>query len=194
MGLSSACSPDTLPRARRRESPAGTSVPARGSGGSDGGPGWRSALLAVPATTGIGRVIRGLRRRIQPTRTRPRRCTPISRAPRDDHELPPDPDLYDLPDELWRHPGPFTISGVDEDGNVWQSVMSGRLDERLVVELRLVGQHVGCRCRRSPRGCAGRRTPRSSPTGIPRRWSSEIADGAGRGVRSAGCPPPGRPS
>jgi hypothetical protein len=32
-----------------------------------------------------------------------------------EHELPPDPDLYDLPDDLWRHPGPFTISGVDPE-------------------------------------------------------------------------------
>ena len=38
-----------------------------------------------------------------------------------DDELPPDPDLDDLPDELWRHPGPFTISGVDEDGNVFSA-------------------------------------------------------------------------
>jgi hypothetical protein len=35
-------------------------------------------------------------------------------------ELPPDPDLDDLPPELAEHPGPFTISGVDEDGNVWE--------------------------------------------------------------------------
>jgi hypothetical protein len=35
--------------------------------------------------------------------------------------LPPDPDLYDLPDELWRSPGPFTITGTDEDGNVWEA-------------------------------------------------------------------------
>jgi hypothetical protein len=34
-------------------------------------------------------------------------------------DLPPDPDLDDLPDEIAEHPGPFTIEGVDEDGNVW---------------------------------------------------------------------------
>jgi hypothetical protein len=38
-----------------------------------------------------------------------------------EHELPPDPDLDDLPDELWRHPGPLVISGVDEDGNTWSA-------------------------------------------------------------------------
>ena len=37
------------------------------------------------------------------------------------HELPRDPDLDDLPDEVRLHPGPFTISGVDEDGNVWSA-------------------------------------------------------------------------
>jgi hypothetical protein len=34
--------------------------------------------------------------------------------------LPPDPDLDDLPPELAEHPGPFTIEGIDEDGNVWR--------------------------------------------------------------------------
>lgn len=43
------------------------------------------------------------------------------RDPHDPAELPPDPDLDDLPDELWRHPGPFTISGTDEDGNVFEA-------------------------------------------------------------------------
>lgn len=36
-------------------------------------------------------------------------------------QLPPDPDLDDLPDELAQHPGPFVISGVDEDGNTWSA-------------------------------------------------------------------------
>lgn len=31
-------------------------------------------------------------------------------------ELPPDPDLDDLPRELAEREGPFVISGVDEDG------------------------------------------------------------------------------
>jgi hypothetical protein len=35
--------------------------------------------------------------------------------------LPPDPDLDDLPDELWRHRGPLKIVGEDEDGNVWEA-------------------------------------------------------------------------
>jgi hypothetical protein len=39
----------------------------------------------------------------------------------DEELMPRDPDLDDLPDELWRHPGPFTISGVDEDGNTWSA-------------------------------------------------------------------------
>jgi hypothetical protein len=32
-----------------------------------------------------------------------------------DSELPPDPDLDDLPDALREREGPFTISGVDLD-------------------------------------------------------------------------------
>lgn len=36
-------------------------------------------------------------------------------------QLPPDPDLDHLPDELAHHPGPFTITGTDEDGNVWSA-------------------------------------------------------------------------
>jgi hypothetical protein len=36
-----------------------------------------------------------------------------------EHELPPDPDEDALPPELAEHPGPFTIEGIDEDGNVW---------------------------------------------------------------------------
>jgi hypothetical protein len=39
----------------------------------------------------------------------------------DERELPPDPDLYDLPDELWRARGPLKIVGEDEDGNVWEA-------------------------------------------------------------------------
>jgi hypothetical protein len=35
--------------------------------------------------------------------------------------LPPDPDLDDLPDELWRHRGPLKIVGEEEDGNVWEA-------------------------------------------------------------------------
>jgi hypothetical protein len=35
--------------------------------------------------------------------------------------LPRDPDLDDLPDEIWRHEGPLTISGIDEDGNEWSA-------------------------------------------------------------------------
>jgi hypothetical protein len=38
-----------------------------------------------------------------------------------DDELPPDPDLDDLPDELARHHGPMKIVGEDEDGNVWEA-------------------------------------------------------------------------
>ena len=36
-----------------------------------------------------------------------------------EHELPLDPDEDALPPELAEHPGPFTIEGIDEDGNVW---------------------------------------------------------------------------
>ena len=41
-----------------------------------------------------------------------------------DDDLPPDPDLDDLPPELAEHPGPFQISGTDEDGNVWEGPVS----------------------------------------------------------------------
>jgi hypothetical protein len=34
----------------------------------------------------------------------------------DEHELPPDPDLDDLPRELAEREGPLVISGVDEEG------------------------------------------------------------------------------
>ena len=34
----------------------------------------------------------------------------------DEYELPPDPDLDDLPRELAEREGPLVISGVDEDG------------------------------------------------------------------------------
>jgi hypothetical protein len=33
-------------------------------------------------------------------------------------ELPVDPDLDDLPDEIAEAEGPLTLTGVDEDGNV----------------------------------------------------------------------------
>jgi hypothetical protein len=36
----------------------------------------------------------------------------------DEHELPPDPDLDDLPDEIEHARGPLKIVGEDEDGNV----------------------------------------------------------------------------
>jgi hypothetical protein len=36
-------------------------------------------------------------------------------------ELPPDPDLDDLPDEIERADGPLTIVGEDEHGNVWSA-------------------------------------------------------------------------
>ena len=39
----------------------------------------------------------------------------------DEHELPPDPDLDDLPDELWRARGRLKIVGEDEHGNVWEA-------------------------------------------------------------------------
>jgi hypothetical protein len=39
-------------------------------------------------------------------------------------ELPPDPDLDDLPPELRDHPGPLKIVGTDEDGNVWEAPIS----------------------------------------------------------------------
>ena len=32
-----------------------------------------------------------------------------------EHELPPDPDLDDLPDEIAQAEGPLTLTGVDED-------------------------------------------------------------------------------
>jgi hypothetical protein len=34
----------------------------------------------------------------------------------DEHALPPDPDLDDLPRELAERDGPLVISGVDQDG------------------------------------------------------------------------------
>jgi len=36
-----------------------------------------------------------------------------------DDELPPDPDLDDLPTEIAEAEGPLTLTGTDEDGNVW---------------------------------------------------------------------------
>lgn len=57
-----------------------------------------------------------------------------------DDELPPDPDLDDLPEEIAEHPGPFFIEGVDEDGNVWSGPVSrediarGFADRRRVLD------------------------------------------------------------
>jgi hypothetical protein len=42
----------------------------------------------------------------------------------DEELLPVDPDEDDLPNELARHPGPFTIVGTDEDGNVFEAPIS----------------------------------------------------------------------
>jgi hypothetical protein len=39
----------------------------------------------------------------------------------DEELMPPDPDLDDLPPELAEHVGPLTISGTDEDGNVFSA-------------------------------------------------------------------------
>ena len=57
-----------------------------------------------------------------------------------EHELPPDPDLDDLPDEIAEHSGPFLIEGVDEDGNVWSGpvekieIARGFADRRRVLD------------------------------------------------------------
>jgi hypothetical protein len=46
----------------------------------------------------------------------------------DEHELPPDPDLDDLPRELAEREGPLVISGVDpEDGTQYAAYI--RKDE-----------------------------------------------------------------
>lgn len=37
-----------------------------------------------------------------------------------DPDLPRDPDLDELPAELRDHEGPLTITGSDEDGNVYE--------------------------------------------------------------------------
>ena len=42
-------------------------------------------------------------------------------------ELPVDPDEDALPPEIAEHPGPFTIEGIDEDGNVWEGPVA-RID------------------------------------------------------------------
>jgi hypothetical protein len=53
-----------------------------------------------------------------------------------DDELPPDPDLDSLPEELAEHPGPWRITASDEDGNVWaasvtrEAIASTLADER----------------------------------------------------------------
>jgi hypothetical protein len=55
-------------------------------------------------------------------------------------ELPPDPDLDALPEEIAEHPGPFTIEGIDEEGNVWSGpveridIARGFADRRRVVD------------------------------------------------------------
>jgi hypothetical protein len=57
-----------------------------------------------------------------------------------EHELPPDPDLDDLPEELLRAEGPLTLTGTDEDGNVWTGPVAkddlarGFADRRRVVD------------------------------------------------------------
>jgi hypothetical protein len=42
-------------------------------------------------------------------------CTSIGSVDEHDDLMPEDPDVDDLPEELWRHPRPFTISAVDPD-------------------------------------------------------------------------------
>jgi hypothetical protein len=55
-------------------------------------------------------------------------------------ELPPDPDEDALPEEIAEHPGPFTIEGIDEDGNVWSGpvekidIARGFADARRVLD------------------------------------------------------------
>jgi hypothetical protein len=41
-----------------------------------------------------------------------------------DPDLPSDPDLDELPAELREHDRPLTITGTDEDGNVWEGVVT----------------------------------------------------------------------
>lgn len=38
-----------------------------------------------------------------------------------DPDMPVDPDLEELPEKLRHHEGPLTITGTDEDGNVWEA-------------------------------------------------------------------------
>ena len=59
----------------------------------------------------------------------------------DEHELPPDPDLDDLPRELAEREGPLVISGVDpEDGTDYAAYITkdelaaGFADRRRVLE------------------------------------------------------------
>jgi hypothetical protein len=56
-------------------------------------------------------------------------------------ELPADPDLDDLPEEIFRHPGPFVIAGVDPDTGehyaAWVSrehIAAGFADRRRALE------------------------------------------------------------
>jgi hypothetical protein len=59
-------------------------------------------------------------------------------------ELPPDPDLDDLPRELAEREGPFVISGVDEDGTHLRRVRDeGRPGSRVR------GRAAGARGRRA---------------------------------------------
>jgi hypothetical protein len=46
-----------------------------------------------------------------------------------EHELPPDPDLDELPDEIAGAEGPLTLTGTDEHGNVWSGPVE-RIDLR----------------------------------------------------------------
>ena len=41
-----------------------------------------------------------------------------------DAELPRDPDLDHLPDSIAHAVGPLTITGSDEDGNVWSATVT----------------------------------------------------------------------
>jgi len=57
-----------------------------------------------------------------------------------EHELPPDPDLDDLPVEIAEAEGPLTLSGFDADVNVWEGTVTkddlaaAFADRRRVVE------------------------------------------------------------
>jgi hypothetical protein len=45
-------------------------------------------------------------------------------GPHDPQQPPADSDLDDLPAEIAEHPGPFTISAVDENGVVWSATIT----------------------------------------------------------------------